>query len=233
MVATIGLHASASTWVFNVVRELMIAAVGEDQVMALYADDVSELPDEPTRAGRHLVIKSHHGSAPLDAWLAEAQPRIILSIRDPRDARISMSERFKAPIGSTAQWLANDCDRLLRLANKPHPLLRFEDRFFENDRLPQRLADHLGLRLAPALIEAIFERYRRAAVQSFAARLKDLPSERLMSFGPPRLADRVTHIHHNHIGDARSGKWRELPDPLQHELTRLFSVFLERFGYSP
>lgn len=144
-----------------------------------------------------------------------------------------MSERFKAPIGSTSRWLANDCYRVLRLASQPHPLLRFEDRFFDDELLPQRLADHLGLRLAPASFEAIFARYRRAAVQSFAARLKDLPPERLASFGPPHLMDVVTHIHHNHIGDARSGKWRELPDPLQHELTRLFSVFLERFGYSP
>jgi hypothetical protein len=231
--ATIGLHASASTWVFNVVRELMIAAMGEDQVMAFYADQVSELPDEPTRAGRHLVIKSHHGSAPLDAWLAETQTQLVLSIRDPRDACISMSERFKVPISSTAPWLANDCKRLLRLASQPHPLLRFEDRFFENDRVPQRLADHLGLRLAAASIDAICARYHRAAVQSFSARLNDLPPERLMSFGPPHLMDRVTHIHRNHIGDARSGKWRELPDPLQHELTRRFSVFLERFGYSP
>jgi hypothetical protein len=45
LVATIGLHASASTWVFSVVRELMIAALGDAQVLTLYADELGQVPD--------------------------------------------------------------------------------------------------------------------------------------------------------------------------------------------
>ena len=70
LIATIGLHGSASTWVFNVIREMVAAAVGEAQVLALYADEVGQVPDEAARGGRHMVIKSHHGSQGLDAWLA-------------------------------------------------------------------------------------------------------------------------------------------------------------------
>src|ERR1017187_7726507 len=94
LVATIGMHASASTWVFNVVRELMISVLGDDRVLAFYTDVVDQVPDEAARAGRHLVIKSHHGSAGLDAWLAAQRSRIFLSVRDPCDACISMSQCF-------------------------------------------------------------------------------------------------------------------------------------------
>ena len=96
LIATIGLHGSASTWVFNVIRELMIAALGERQVLAVYADKMEDVP--------------------------ESAGRIVM--------------------------------------------------------------------------------------------------------------DPVTQIHRNHIGDGRSGKWRDLPGPAQAELTRFFRPFLDRWGYS-
>jgi hypothetical protein len=46
LTATIGLHASASTWIFNVVRELLIATHGDDRALSFYADELSTLPDE-------------------------------------------------------------------------------------------------------------------------------------------------------------------------------------------
>jgi hypothetical protein len=230
LVATIGMHASASTWVFNVVRELMIAAVGEPLVLTLYADEVGQLPDAPARAGRHLVIKSHHGSAGLDAWLATAGARCFLSVRDPRDACISMAQRFKAPLGQTVRWIANDCNRLLRLAPLGHPLLRYEDRFFEDTAAVGRVADAIGLRFDPAVTAAIFARYRTEAVRNFAQNLAHLPPERLSMVATFPM-DRVTQILAPHIGDTSSGKFRALPSPQQTELTRLFSPFLDRFGY--
>ena len=230
LVATIGMHASASTWVFNLVRELIISALGDDRVLAFYTDAVEQVPHDAARAGRHMVIKSHQGSEALDAWLTAKQARTFLSVRDPRDACISMSQRFNAPLNHSVRWIANDCTRLLRLAPQGHTLLRYEDRFFDDPTAAQRLAHALGLSLAPAAIDAIFNRYRTEAVRSFAQRLADLPPERLTTVASVPM-DRVTQILAPHIGDARSGKWRDLPAPAQAELTRLFGPFLDRFGY--
>jgi len=230
LIATIGMHASASTWIFNVVRELLIAAVGDSQVLTFYADELAQMPDEAARAGRHVVIKSHHGSAGLDTWLTTAQAPIILSLRDPRDACISMSQRFKAPLDQSVRWIANDCNRLLRLAPQGYLLLRYEDRFFEDQAVAEHLAHELGLHTAPAVIETIFARYCTEAVRAFAQQLETLPPERLTPVGPAMM-DRVTQILGPHIGDTRSGKWRGLPGPVQADLTRLFSPFLDRFGY--
>jgi hypothetical protein len=208
----------------------MIASAGETNVLALYAEDASALPDDSLLAGRRLVLKSHHGSPGLDAWLDSTQPRMILSVRDPRDAALSMSQRFDAPLGHTVHWLAQDCWRLMRLASQGHTLLRYEDRFFEDEGLPGRLAEILGLSLAPAVAGVIFARYRTEAIRSFSQTLADLPPERVMTTGQTMM-DRVTQIHRTHIGDARSGKWRDLPPPQQAEITRLFASFLDQFGY--
>jgi len=230
VIATVGLHASASTWVFNVVRELMIAAQGDSSVQALYAEEIAELPPA-TLAAEHLVIKSHHGSDALDAWLTSVDARLILSIRDPRDACVSMSQRFRAPLARSVQWLTVDCNRMMRLAVAGQPLLRYEDRFFEKEESVRRLAGTLGLALESARIATIAARYHTEAVRAFATKLTELPGERLIEVASGHLADRVTHIHTPHIGDARSGKWRGLPGPAQEELTRRFGPFLERFGY--
>lgn len=230
VVSTIGLHGSASTWVFNVVRELTIDAVGAAQVLALHAEETSQPLDEAVRAGRYLVIKSHHGSAELDAWLAAAEARIILSVRDPRDASISMAQRFNVALDDAVRWLANDCDRLIRLAAQGHLLLRYEDRFFDDPEAVARLAQVLGLRPAPATVATIFSRYRADAVRAFAESLQTLPPERLTPVGSWTM-DRITLIHSPHIGDARSGKWRELPSLVQALMTRRFKPFLEHMGY--
>ena len=132
VVATIGLHGSASTWVFNVVRELMIASFGQNQISAVYTEELGELPSL-SQAGQHVLVKSHSGTPDLDAWLRAVEAEIVLSIRDPRDAAISMSQRFNAPLERTAGWLARDCRRMMELGDR-HPLLRYEDQFLRTAR---------------------------------------------------------------------------------------------------
>jgi len=227
-VATIGLHGSASTWVFNVVRELLITALGEGGMLAAYADRVEQVP--AGEAGRQLLLKSHAGSAEFDDWLEASASLVFLSIRDPRDAAISMTQRFRAPLGHTAEWLAADCAHLLRLAGRGHLLLRYEDGFYANSEVPGRLAHALGLEVDPPVLAAIFGRYATEAVRTFANNLASLPPERLTSFSGTTM-DILTQIHRTHIGDGRSGKWRDLPPPARAELTRRFRRFLDRFRY--
>jgi hypothetical protein len=230
LVATIGLHGSASTWVFNVARELMIAAAGSDRVASCYADERDQLPPEAEQPGKHLVIKSHHGSAALDAWLKAARARIILSVRDPRDASVSMAQRFTAPLNQTVAWLMNDCQRMLRLAAEDHAVLRYEDRFFDDPNYVGVVARELGLPVTSGLMRAIAARYATDSVRTLAARIGELPAERIQMVGEFRM-DRVTQILEPHVGDGRIGKWRDAPASVQTELTRAFGEFLQVFGY--
>ncbi len=223
--ATIGLHSSASTWVFNVARELLIAAHTEDRVTSCYTDDPASLPNNPNH---HLIIKSHHGSPALDRWLEDHNARIILSIRDPRDCCLSMAKRFSATLDLTTRWLVNDCARMMRLADLGHPLLRYEDRFFEQPATVACIVKALDLEVTNQT--AIFERYRTEAVRAFTANLKSLPPLRLTNVGASFM-DTITQIHATHIGDTSSGKWRQLSDTRQAALTQIFEPFLKRFEY--
>lgn len=227
IVATIGLHASASTWVFNVARRLMISAHGEASVTQLYADRTSELPDSPAP---HMLVKSHHGSAELDAWLRARRATLILSIRDPRDAALSMAQRFEAPLQHTAIWIRNDCDRALKLLPETRLLLKYEDRYFEHPDAIDRIAQCLDLPVDRDLASDIFDEFRTEAVRDFASRLSQLPGERIAMVGKFAM-DRVTQILAPHIGDGRSGKWRDLPPPVQKQMTEFYRPFLERFDY--
>ena len=84
-----------------------------------------------------------------------------------------------------------------------------------------QLAASLGLEISPAVIETIFATYATSAMRSRATELAD----RGTAF------DQVTQIHPGHIGDTRSGKWRNLPEPTRIKLTQWFDTFLKRFGY--
>jgi hypothetical protein len=231
-VATVGLHSSASTWVFNVVRELMTAALGDDKVVALYADDVRELLGEHALLGRHLLIKSHHGGAGWDSLVWLARPAIFLSIRDPRDAAISLAQRFAMPLADAVRGVGNDCRRIESCVEAGHPVLRYEDGFFADPAQPGRMAERLGMTVDADVQQAIFDRYSTAATRAFAANIPNLPAERVFDTGHT-LLDRLTQIHRTHIGDGRIGKWQQLLTPADAaELTRYFAPFLTRFGYA-
>jgi hypothetical protein len=229
-VATIGLHGSASTWVYNIVRELLAASSGHTRVVAFFAEEMRQLPEQAAEENVRLVIKSHKPGEALLDWLAKKDARLFLSIRDPRDACISMSLRFSAPLQASVGWLAADCRRMSLLAGSGRPFLRYEDRFFEDPRTVADLAAGLGLNPAPETLAVLFDRYRTDKVRSIARGLKDAPRETLAEVGA-FLMDKETQILEPHIGDTLSDKWRRLPSDVQAKLTRYFAPFLEQFGY--
>ena len=230
VVATISLHGSASTWLFNVAREALIAAFGADKVTALYTDTADRIPVGATNGERRLIIKSHHGSPGLDTWLENEAATILLSVRDPRDAAISMAQRFKSPLNAAVHWLRTDCARMQRLVAKGHPVFRYEDGFFNDPEAAARVASLLDLTLDEGTIASISDRYSTDAMRTFTRYIEALSPDRLVRSGN-LVFDDVTQIHQTHIGDGRVGKWRELPEPVKAELTRQFTPYLEAFGY--
>ena len=230
LVATVGLHGSASTWVFNVVRELMQAVVGAEHMLALYAEDPAGILAEA--AGRHVVLKSHHGGPGWDQLLWLARAPVLLSIRDPRDAAVSLAQRFRIPFAAAVQGLRRDCALAVQLADAGIVPLRYEDRFFDDPEAPAALARGLSLRVPVDTTDLLFARYRTEAVRALAAAVPGLGDDRLVVVGDGSMLDRVTQIHRTHIGDARSGKWRDLVDAAtMRALADAFAPFLERFGY--
>ena len=64
--ATIGLHGSASTWAFNVARELLLAAGPPQDTLSCYAENLGDIPPQATSRPRPKAARRPAGvtSAP-------------------------------------------------------------------------------------------------------------------------------------------------------------------------
>ncbi len=232
VVVTQGLYGSASTWVFNVARELYLAAFGAGGVLALYSDSLAKVLTHPELPGRRVVWKMHRGEAEIGGFVELAGPAVLLSVRDPRDAALSLVERFKVAPPAALAAIDACCSRLMPWAERGYPVLRYEDGFFAQPETVAAIAAHLRLNVDAAAQQRIFAAYESEAVRATAAAVASLPAERLEGDAATDLYDRVTQIHRNHIGDRRVGKWRSriAPDD-QARLSEHFAPFLHRFGY--
>jgi hypothetical protein len=227
---TLGLHGSASTWVFNVARELLVATYGPDKVHSCFAGKTEDLSDAATPPGRHIVAKTH-GWPSMPAFAREWGGRLLISVRDPRDAVLSVMQRFGEPFDRSLRGVGQDCRVTMACAGAGVAVLRYEDRFFERPAAVPAIAEHLGLPVAPATAARVFRDYSTDAVRRFAAGVPALPAERLSGPGPVQF-DLLTHITNTHIGDGRVGKWRDLLAPEQRAFATMYlAPFLRRFGY--
>ncbi len=226
---TAGMHASASTWVFNVAREVVAEAVGGVHACHLLHPD--DLARERAQGARHIVAKTHGWdslAADARAWRA----RVIVSVRDPRDAIVSVMQRFGEPFDRALGGIAQDCRAAAACAEAGFAVLRYEDRFFEQPASVRLLARHLGLDVSEAAAERIFAAYTTDAVRALAAGVADLPAARVAGHGAARF-DRLTQITHGHIGDTRTGKWHDVLARDQQMLARMvLRPVLARFGYA-
>ncbi|MGC1301184.1 MAG: hypothetical protein WA840_02315 [Caulobacteraceae bacterium] len=231
-VAVIGLHGSASTWLFNVAREQLSAAYGVDAVHAFSTERTAEGLGDPRCIGRHVVWKLHIGDPAWDGLSHLARPIVLVSLRDPRDALLSFMRRFEPSFERAVEVLQRDCRRARSAVESGGLALRYEDGFMADRTAPDRIAQRLGLDLPAEVLDAIFARYATEAVRDFAGRLATLPPGRLAGDPAGDLYDTVTHIHAGHVGEARAGAWRERLSPDQSRYAEaVFAPFLQRFDY--
>lgn len=232
LIMTIGLYSSASTWLFNVVRELMIARHGAARVHAFYSDEVATVLADRQVLGRYAVWKMHFGEPAWDVFAQLTDPTVLLSVRDPRDAILSLVNRFNTPLEPAAKAVARCCNRAMQCAHAGCPVLRYEDRFFADAGVVGAIAEHIGADVDAGARERIFARYTTDAVRALAAEVEALPAERVKGDPAIDLYDEVTQIHRGHIGDASVGKWRrQLTAEQQQAISARFAPFLQQFGY--
>lgn len=231
VVVTAGLHGSASTWVFNVVRELMEARYGAACVAAPYAESPAAAIGQAGSADC-VIWKTHWGGEGFFDFVAASRADLLVSIRDPRDALLSTAERFGEPAERLLPALVRDCAFALACAQGGARVFRYEDRFFDRPASINATADHLRVDAHTSLQGRIFGAWHTDAVRTFAARLRELPEGRWIDQGPAGGVDLLTQVHQGHIGDTLSGKWRQRLDPaLARTLTLQTFDFILHFGY--
>ena len=120
---------------------------------------------------------------------------MIVSVRDPRDAVLSVMQRFGDPFDACVGGVGRDCLCARACADAGHDVLRYEDGFFDDPATLRRLAARLGLAAPDAALDRIFADWRTDAVRARAAAVASLPPEQRRDFGARLTLDAVDAGH--------------------------------------
>ena len=235
------MKSSGSTWLFNVVFEIVKAglrpkfakgsAARKTKIAQFYADKVSDFPANAASAS-HLVIKTHLPDSSLDFLMRFSSARIFLTVREPRDAIASLMERFHHPFESSLDGVGEGSIRIahLRRAYNP-PVFRYEEDFFDRRQTVTVIAKMLNVSLSKAEVGRIFERYTKVAV---GRRIVHLARKGV--FGEHASPDDFhprSHWHPGHVGTGTVGKYAAILSISQQRLVLAATAkYCRAFGYN-
>jgi hypothetical protein len=207
LVVTLGTHASASTWVFNVVRALFAAA--RRGAISFTGTTAAEILEQMPAGARDVIVKVHKMDQPLLRLLSLADAKVIVTDRDPRDSVVSQQERFAAPVRHTVCELSGALASIAMLdRGARHLFLHYEEGFASDRATIDRIADHCGIAIDASARDAIFAELQPDAIKNHLGGWLS----RLNVLGASPEANPVTQWHPGHIGDRQIGKWQHRLD---------------------
>lgn len=231
LVVCLGLPRSGSTWTYNVCRRFLALSHSPDELLCQFSDDfVSPFIDLHDNV-RACVVKTHNPQLNLRPLLAFTGAPLLISVRDPRDAVVSLMQCFKLPFHEAAGVIALSAQNIIEIsARYPHILLKYESGFTENLSDVRRIRTAIGCPANAAQTQTIHRKLCAASVRSHIAALEQ---DGVFAAGPAMSVWRPdSHWHPGHIVDGRIGKFRELLSQAQiRRLEQHFATYMGRFGY--
>ncbi len=211
----LGMYGSASTWLFNVVRLVQALALEAQPVSHFFSG--GESLAEFGRAGTVDLVKSHEiaGEATVLALAARAA-RIFITVRDPRDAVVSLMQA-RSHSFERALYFVGDAARLCMefSGDARARLYRYESGFFNDEQTVHEIAVWLGGAICAADAARIFAATSRPEVEKHIARMHGQPGI-LQDRQSGDLLDPHTQWHSHHAGRrGETGRWRTVLTPEQ------------------
>jgi len=158
------------------------------------------------------------------------RPPVILSVRDPRDCVASWIQMLEEDFSIFQPRLMKSCLAALRLAGLEYThTIKYEDGATASMQTVIDIASHFGLRIPQDRAAALLGKLSPESVKEQIKQLTDAGridrSERLVS-------DAKTLWLPEHVGDGRTGKYRELPSDDQIRSVNCWSrCYCKTFGY--
>lgn len=226
-----GMFSSGSTWLYNIVYELIAHKSKDLRIARFYAETLNSFPEDAWDHD-YIVVKNHHPDTALIELAAERNAPILLTVRDPKDAAASLMTRFLHPANVAAQHVINSARRLIEIRpDQIKLLLHYEDQFTRDVNTIHRISECLQIELSDEDARAIFEKFTPQRVQESIARLEE---EGVFQPGLSRAAqhDPATHWHPGHIGDGRIGKFETLlSEQQQIRISHETNAYARTFDY--
>lgn len=234
-----GIKRSASTWSFNVCRELgaHIARTTKGKLISGYDDDtdslIRKLSEKDARDGTETVavIKSHLPGVKTQEWARQGKIRNISTIRDPRDCFASLEGFWPQEDGKSIESRIRDFRPWLEYAESFSDdgcslLVRFEDMTADPLGQIRRINDYLEMDRDEELLEKISISTSVAASQAIIDKMTRNKTDGV------RVYHRKTQLHENHLNGGKIGRWRaDLTPEVQDKVHTAFLPWLTKFGY--
>ncbi len=200
-----GMYRSASTWSFNVCRDILRVpgrlVVGAHSPS--FTETLSELSDPPD----HLVYKSHHLDALPAEMLSKGEAKAVYTHRDPLDAIASGMRFLNVSFEKMFEYMAESIRTLEQLmAMKRGLLIGYEEVGNDTFNQVRRIAAYLEQPLSVSAMDAIVARNTPDALKAISDSFDSLPAERIITDPANRAYDRETLLHRNHFQGGKSGQ---------------------------
>jgi hypothetical protein len=226
----LGMFSSASTWTFNVVRLVAASVSPEGPPSAVFLDFDDELP-----AGDRLIVKTHGTKVARE--LGRRAEGIVITLRDPRDAVVSLMQSNKLPFEIALRMTEVSGWTCVPFMKHPRAVVfRFEDRFFEDPATVGQIAALFPGVLPGDESARIFAALGRDAVDAFIADMDAQPTTRT-AFNPVTGQHDVVNVatgwHRHHGGrSGEVGRWRRaLTEAQLQAIEQRMRPWMERVGY--
>jgi hypothetical protein len=220
-----GMYASGSTWAYNIMRGIAAALHTGQPVQGRFINclaDLEGLDDD----GRVHVVKTHDVAAEVATQLSRRATRIVVTIRDPRDAVTSMVLYQRYPFEMALDWVTRSGKFAASLVADPRALLlRYEAGFTDTPATLDAIARWFGGALPAGECERLYAGHTRSAVEAVIATLGAQHNE--------NAGDAVTQWHRHHAGrTGEIGRWRRMLTPAQVAAVEgAMRDWMANFGY--
>jgi hypothetical protein len=228
-----GMYASGSTWAYNVMRGIAACLYPDRPVKGRFVNVLTDLDGLDDAAFVH-VVKSHDLAEEVATALLRHVGRIVVTIRDPRDAVTSLMLYQRYPFDLALATIAKSGRFVAGVASDPRALLlRYEAGFTDDAATLDRIAAWFGATLPAAARDRLFAQHRRAAIEGVIATLEALPqAQRDARSGD--IFDPETQWHRHHAGrSGEVGRWRRMLMPWQATaIEQEMRAWMARFDYA-
>lgn len=205
LITVAGLPGSASTWAYNAVKLLLENCY--PRVYSTYSDDLNDALCDAVVSYDVVLIKSHVPRKQLAALNAISKGFVVVTVRDPRDAIVSLMQRFGFDFEIAFRKVLESLRAIDAMCKgESVVLLRYEDHFTASPATIMRLAEELGVKASTAFCNDLFDSLRPAMVRE---RIQELRNEGRILEGSDdsERFDPDSHWHLGHVGDGAINKY--------------------------
>jgi hypothetical protein len=227
-----GMYASGSTWAYNVMRSIAGCLWPERSVRGRFVNTLRDMQGLEDASAVH-VVKTHDLAQEVAAAMLPLAERIVVSIRDPRDAVTSLMAYQRYPFALALKTVAGSARFVGGLADDARALLlRYEEGFIDDPATLDRIAVWFGGVLAPEARARLFAQSRRGAIEAEIGRLESLP-QAVRDARSGDIFDPETQWHAHHAGrSGEIGRWRRTLAAAQiGTVEQELAEWMARFGY--